>query len=70
MRPIGLKFKNESTIQSHRECAGKDCSKQGFCCLRVRFINKYGWFCDSCRDTLVKNKLADEVSDNVANEAV
>jgi hypothetical protein len=28
------------------------------------FIYKYGWFCDSCKNTFVDDKLADEVAAN------
>jgi hypothetical protein len=52
----------------YKECAGKDCSRQGFYCLRIQFINKYGWFCDSCRNSLIDDKLADDVTGDAITE--
>ena len=39
------------------QCACKGCNKQGRHYLKVLYVNKFGWFCDSCRDSLVSNRL-------------
>jgi hypothetical protein len=60
-----LKPKKNDILYPYKQCAGKDCSRQGSHCLRIHFINKHGWFCDSCRNLLIDGKLADEVTGEV-----
>jgi hypothetical protein len=43
--------------QTQRMCAGRECQKQGIHCLGVRYLNRLGWFCDSC----MKRLLADDL---------
>jgi hypothetical protein len=47
---------NNNTIQYR--CAGKDCSNIGNILLRIKFINKIGYFCSFCADDLLHNELA------------
>jgi hypothetical protein len=47
-----------------KDCAGRGCSENGIHYLKIHFINKCGWFCDSCKNTLVDGKLADEATVN------
>ena len=51
---------DQNWIVEYKQCAGKDCPELGVHYLRIRFIKKCGWFCDSCRNTLLDDKLADE----------
>lgn len=46
--------------QEYKECAGKQCRKPGIHCLKILFLNKDGWFCDSCRCSLVEANLVAE----------
>lgn len=41
-------------------CAGKDCNKQGTNSLKIIYINKTGFFCDSCKQDLLALKLVIE----------
>jgi hypothetical protein len=50
-----------SAKQEYKTCAGKGCSENGHHYLKIRFINKYGWFCESCTDIIVNDRLADEI---------
>jgi len=55
-----MDFNNKNLIGPYKECAGRGCSKKGVNHLKILFVNRSGWFCDSCKDTLVSNGLADE----------
>jgi hypothetical protein len=55
---IGHKFQDY-------ECASKDCNKKGRHHLRVLFLNKKGYFCDSCRISLLKDNLVEEPNEDV-----
>lgn len=54
---------NQNTIQKYKPCAGKGCKKRGTHYLKIRFLKKFGWFCDSCKEFLIQNKLVDETDD-------
>jgi hypothetical protein len=43
-------------------CAGKDCRRQATHYLKIVYLNKWGWFCDHCKDSLVSNHLIVEES--------
>ena len=45
-------------------CAGKDCRNEGKHLLRIIYLNKVGWFCDDCKDLLLKNKLVIDRDDD------
>jgi hypothetical protein len=53
---------NQNTIQQYKQCAGKDCPHQGINHLKIRYINKFGWFCDSCKRNLIAENLV--IDDN------
>ena len=38
-------------------CAGKGCSYNASYLLKIRYINKSGWFCESCKAVLENNGL-------------
>jgi hypothetical protein len=44
-------------FKEYKTCAGRECNNIGKNHLMILFINKSGWFCDSCRDSLVNLKL-------------
>jgi hypothetical protein len=54
---------SQDTIQRYKQCAGRGCSEQGIHYLKIRYIHKHGWFCDSCKNAIIGDKLADEVID-------
>jgi hypothetical protein len=49
----------QDASQEYRECAGKGCQNIGVHYLKIVFLNKFGWFCASCRDSLIIDKLVD-----------
>jgi hypothetical protein len=52
---------NKNATLGYKSCAGKNCKKKGIHYLRIRFVKKFGWFCDSCKDFLIEDKLIDKV---------
>jgi len=55
-----MAFNNQDTFKPYKQCAGRGCSEQGVNYLKILFVNMHGWFCESCKNTLVSNGLADE----------
>jgi hypothetical protein len=47
----------ENKLEEYKECAGKDCHRLGTHFLKVRFVNRQGWFCDLCKDKLLLEDL-------------
>jgi hypothetical protein len=58
---------NNSTIQ--HKCAGKGCDNIGNILLKIKFINKLGYFCSSCADDLLHYELASIEESKVCTEA-
>jgi hypothetical protein len=44
---------NNYDLVGYKQCAGKDCKENGINRLRILFINKIGYFCDSCTNHLL-----------------
>jgi len=38
-------------------CAGKNCSNKGTSQLTIVYLNRTGWFCDSCKQELLSDDL-------------
>ena len=49
----------DSSIPKYKECAGKRCKNSGNNKLKIKYIQKFGWFCDSCKNGLKKADLID-----------
>ncbi|MBA2267167.1 MAG: hypothetical protein H0W19_02355 [Nitrosopumilus sp.] len=47
-------------------CAGKNCHGKGIYYLRIMYINKCGWLCETCRNDLELNGLI-EFEDHLSN---
>jgi len=45
-------FSNYDIVE-YKQCAGKNCKKNGINKLNILFIDKIGYFCDSCTDQLL-----------------
>ena len=45
-------------VQGIKICAGSGCSNAAKYPLTILYLNKVGWFCGSCRDSLVKDGIA------------
>jgi len=54
---------DKNTIPEYKHCVGKGCRRKGIHYLRIQFLNKYGWFCDSCKEFLIQDKLIDKVDE-------
>ena len=50
-------FQNCNSQKCKKECAGRCSSNPGIHLLEIRFVEKSGFFCDSCRDDLVNHDL-------------
>jgi hypothetical protein len=48
----------------YKKCAGKGCDRVGRTILKVRYINKTGFFCDCCVNDLITADLAIKVKDD------
>jgi hypothetical protein len=58
-----VSFITDSTLQEYNICAGKGCQKTGIHQLHVIYLNRKGWFCNSCKDSLVSEGLVKEDND-------
>jgi hypothetical protein len=47
----------EKVMVDDRRCAGKECREKGLHYLEILYLNKSGWFCESCKDSLISNEL-------------
>jgi hypothetical protein len=45
-------------LQQNNDCAGQRCSKKGVHQLTIIYLNRKGWFCNTCKQDLVKEGLA------------
>lgn len=43
----------------YKECAGKGCKNIGNNKLKIKYVQKFGWFCDTCKKGLKKADLID-----------
>ncbi len=53
--------KIDKTKKGYNPCAGKGCDAYGKNQLRILYIHKIAWFCDSCKDALQKLMLVEKV---------
>jgi hypothetical protein len=56
----------QDILKKYKSCAGKDCQRTGIHYLRVLYLNKSGWFCGICKDSLLSDSLVikeDSVTD-------
>jgi hypothetical protein len=47
-------------------CAGLKCSNKPTAVLKVKYINKIGFFCQQCTTNLLQLELAEEISKEVS----
>lgn len=52
--PSHIKYMKTEEFQP---CAGNGCDKLGTNSLKIIYINKTGWFCDDCKEHLLKLEL-------------
>jgi len=51
-------------------CAGNTCNSLGKYFLKILYLNKHGWFCESCKEDLLRNGLIVEEDDLKKDAAV
>jgi formamidopyrimidine-DNA glycosylase len=52
-------------LKVYDRCSGKGCKEIGITLLKIVYINKTGYFCDSCSEDLLHLGLAVEVGNAV-----
>ena len=52
----------DNTNKEYNKCAGKGCDAYGKNQLKILYIHKIGWFCDSCAQTLKNLELVEVVN--------
>jgi hypothetical protein len=55
---------NDNSLSKYKICAGKGCNNVGNNRLKILFINKFGWFCDCCKEDFTKLRLIQESEGN------
>ncbi|MDN5868240.1 MAG: hypothetical protein L0H55_12710 [Candidatus Nitrosocosmicus sp.] len=45
------------------QCYGNNCNEIGNNPLKIIFINKVGWFCNICKDDLLKLQLVENIGE-------
>jgi hypothetical protein len=59
-----LRVNSKQKVQRERKlktCAGIGCQKPGLHNLHILYMNRTGWFCRSCRRSLIVDGLAEEI---------
>jgi hypothetical protein len=54
---------NNNVIKEDNKCCAKGCTKFGRLLLKINYINKRGYFCDSCAQELLQRALAVETEE-------
>jgi hypothetical protein len=57
-QPMGTASNN--VVEEDNRCCAKDCTKLGRHLLKINYINKTGYLCDSCAQDLLQRALAVE----------
>jgi hypothetical protein len=51
---------SNNVVEEDNKCCGKGCAKLGRLHLKINYINKTGYFCESCGNELLQQALAVE----------
>ena len=57
---------NNINKHEYKTCAGLNCSNKPKSTLKVKYINKTGYFCQRCTDDLLESELAEIISEGDA----
>ena len=52
---------SDNAIKEDNKCCAKGCAKLGGLLLKINYINKTGYLCDSCAQDLLQQALAVEI---------
>jgi hypothetical protein len=55
---------NNCDTLGYKPCAAKDCDKKGKYRLRILFLKKSGYFCDSCASQLLELDIVTKEEDD------
>ena len=55
-----MTYDNINSEHQYKQCAGKDCNRIATQLLKIRYLNKFGHFCDKCKIELVDLELVIE----------
>ena len=58
--PLLSPLDSETVVEGTRSCAGRGCRNTGTNLLEILYINKVGWFCNSCKSVLLAENLVVE----------
>ena len=58
MIQVYLNARSSHSAKELKYCAGKGCQKVGKIVLKIKYLGKSGYFCDSCTDELLQQDLA------------
>ena len=48
-----MTYNNNNSEHQYKQCAGKDCNRIATQLLKIRYLNKFGHFCDTCKIELI-----------------
>jgi len=54
-----MNYNINNNNKTYKECAGRNCKNHGKYKLIVKYIHKFGWFCEDCTKDLQEMDLAD-----------
>jgi hypothetical protein len=58
-------YPSPTLLKVYDRCSGKGCTEIGKILLKIVYINKAGYFCDSCSEDLLHQELAVKVGKDV-----
>lgn len=59
--PVSNNTINHKIIEyKHKPCIARNCKNLGDHYLKILYLNKSSWFCDSCKKDLLDLKLVEE----------
>jgi len=48
-----MNYHNINSEHQYKQCTGKDCNRTGTQLLKIRYLNKSGYFCNLCKKELL-----------------
>ena len=60
-----MTYNIDNNIQEYKECAGRGCRNHPIHNLKIRYINKTGYFCQRCTDDLLRSELAVKIQEQI-----
>lgn len=56
-----MNYRVTNNVQGYKECFGKNCKNHASQILKIKYINKTGYFCQRCSEDLIQSELAEEI---------